>query len=269
LAGSFQTVTLGIISNQYVMKRTRIIILLLVISLALFSSVNGQEKPGLKPKIGCDFVSSYIWRGLAAYTTVGEQNVLAPSIQPYFSLNYKGLELGTWGSIDFTGTYKELDYYLSYSLKGFTAALTDYYWASDWVVNNYFDYRKESTEHYVEAALSYQGEKIPVSVLVATLIYGADKQFEDPSKNNYSTYIEAGYTFTIQDYNLDLFLGVTPMDGLYGDSYGGKKGFAVVNAGVSGSTEIKITEKFSLPVKASVIANPQARKLFLVFAITL
>ncbi len=180
-----------------------------------------------------------------------------------------GLELGTWGSIDFTGTYKELDLYLSYSLKGFTLTMTDYYWSGDWIVNNYFEYQNDSTGHYIEASLGYKGEKIPFSILVGTMIYGADKKFEDPEKNNYSTYIELGYSFAIQEYNLDLFLGVTPMDGLYGDGYGGSDGFAVVNTGVTGSRTIKITDNFSLPVKASVIANPQARKMFLVFALTI
>jgi hypothetical protein len=232
-------------------------------------SIKAQEKTSVKPEIGCDIVTSYIWRGSAIYSSIGEQNVLAPSFQPSFSASYKGFKLGTWGSIDFTGTYKELDYYLSYSLKGFTLTYTDYYWASDWIVDNYFDYKYNSTAHFLEVSLSYKGKQIPFSILVATMFYGADKKFEDTSQNNYSTYIEGGYSFPIKTFNIDLFLGVSPMDGLYGDSYGGKDGFAVVNAGVSGSKVIAITEKFSLPVKASIIANPQAGKLFLVFGITI
>lgn len=251
------------------MKKICTIPFLFIVLLLPFSATLAQEKEGLKPELGCDIVTSYIWRGSPAYAPLGEQNVLAPNLQPAFSLNYKGLELGTWGSIDFTGTYKELDLYLGYTLKGFTVMVTDYYWAGDWIVDNYFEYQNDSTSHYLEASLGYKGSKVPFSILVATMVYGADKQFEDPEKNNFSTYIEAGYTFTIKDYNLDLFLGVTPMDGYYGDGYGGKDGFAVVNTGVTGSKAIKITENFSLPVKASVIANPQAKKLYLVFALSI
>jgi hypothetical protein len=251
------------------MKKIHAILLLFIILLIPFSMTVAQEKDGLKPELGCDIVSSYIWRGSPVYAALGEQNVLAPSLQPAFSLNFKGLELGTWGSIDFTGTYKELDLYLAYSLKGFTATVTDYYWAGDWIVDNYFEYQSDSTSHCIEASLGYKGKKIPFSILVATMVYGADMQFEDAEKHAYSTYIEAGYTFTVKDYNLDLFLGVTPMDGMYGDGYGGKDGFAVVNTGITGSKSIKITENFSLPVKASVIANPQAKKLFLVFALSI
>ena len=251
------------------MKGNFIITLLLLLSVLPLNSIRAQEKSGVKPEIGCDIVTSYIWRGSAIYSSIGEQNVLAPSFQPSFSASYKGFKIGTWGSIDFTGTYKELDYYLNYSLKGFTVAYTDYYWASDWIMDNYFDYKNNSTAHHLEVSLSYKGVKIPFCILVATMLYGADKKFEDPTKNNYSTYIEAGYSIPLNKFNIDLFLGVTPMDGFYGDSYGGKVGFAVVNAGVSASRAIEITEKFSLPVKASVIANPQARKLFLVFGITI
>jgi hypothetical protein len=251
------------------MKKKSLIIIFSLLLAAPFSSLKAQEDDGLKPELGCDIVTSYIWRGSPVYAALGDQNVLSPSFQPAFSLNFKGLELGTWSSIDFTGTYKELDLYLSYTLKGFTATVTDYYWAGDWVVDNYFEYQDDSTSHYIEASLGYKGTKVPFSILIATMVYGADRQFEDPAKNNFSTYIELGYGFKISEYNLDLFLGMTPFDGMYGDGYGGKEGFAIVNTGVTGSKAIKITENFSLPVKASVIANPQARKLFLVFAISI
>ncbi|HNQ82836.1 MAG TPA: hypothetical protein PLW31_03460 [Bacteroidales bacterium] len=244
-------------------------IILFAILAIPFRPLTAQEEKKLQPELGCDIVSSYIWRGSAVYATLGDQNVLSPSLQPGFALGFQGLKLGAWGSVDFTGTYKELDYYLSYSLKGFTLSVTDYYWASDWINDNFFEYGSDSTSHYLEASLAYKGEKIPVSILVATMLYGADKQFDDPAKNNYSTYIEVGYGFKVSDYKLDLFLGMTPSDGMYGDGYGGRDGFAIVNAGVTGSKTIKITENWSLPVKASLIANPQARKLFLAFILSI
>lgn len=251
------------------MKGYTSIFILFMLLLMPFRHSYSQNESKLKPELGCDIVSSYIWRGSAVYAALGDNNVLSPSFQPGFAINYQGFKVGTWGSVDFTGTYKELDYYLSYTLKGVTLAFTDYYWASGWITDNYFDYKKDSTSHYVEASLGYKSDRIPLSILVATMIYGADKQFEDPAKSNYSTYIELGYGFKISDYNLDLFLGMTPFDGLYGDGYGGKEGFAIVNTGVTGSKSIKITDNFSLPVKASVIANPQGKKLFLVFTVTI
>jgi hypothetical protein len=42
-----------------------------------------------------------------------------------------------------------------------------------------------------------------------------------------------------------------------------------VNAGITGYRTIDITNKFSIPVKASLIANPQAENLFFVLGITI
>jgi len=251
------------------MKGYSLLFISMILLLMPFNPAMSQDGPKLKPELGCDIVTSYIWRGSPVYASLGDQNVLAPSFQPGLALGYSGFKVGAWGSVDFTGTYKELDYYLSYSLKGFTLAVTDYYWTSDWFDDNFFEYKSDSTSHYLEASLGYKGEKIPVSILVATMIYGADKQYEDPAKDNFSTYIELGYGFTVSDYKLDLFLGMTPFDGMYGDGYGGKEGFLNLNTGGKGSKNNKITDNFLIPVKASVIANPQARKMFFVFALTI
>jgi hypothetical protein len=51
--------------------------------------------------------------------------------------------------------------------------------------------------------------------------------------------------------------------GYYGSGPG------VINLGITASREIRITETFSLPVSASLITNPQAENIFLVFGISL
>lgn len=99
--------------------------------------------------------------------------------------------------------------------------------------------------------------------------WGAD---QDTSGNQqYSLYIEFGYGFKYKAVDVSLFAGFTPIDadedkgesGFYGDTAG------FVNMGLTASKEITITDKFSLPVSASLIANPMAENLFLVFGITL
>ncbi len=129
--------------------------------------------------------------------------------------------------------------------------------------------------------LCYKGpEKFPFSGMVATYFHGNDKISGDTVfnanhkvesvgfKNNFSTYIELGYSFAIKEFNFDVFAGATPFSGVYSSpAYGG--GFAVVNTGITGYRKIKITEKFDLPVKASVIFNPQASAFHFVFGITL
>lgn len=239
----------------------------LLIFILLFlcgSRISAQENPKkAKINLGTDIVSTYIWRGIAAD--------LSPNIQPYLSLGVGNFTLGAWASGNFTGTYKEFDLYASYAIKQFTITVTDYMWSPQIDMLPYFDYNNETTGHYFETSLAYKGtEKFPISIMAATMVYGADKKTEIDEVsldttyvNQYSTYIEFGYSFLINGYRLDPVLGMTPGEGGYGDSFG------VTNLGVSGFRNIKISDKFELPMKASILFNPQASKAYFVLGITL
>ncbi len=102
--------------------------------------------------------------------------------------------------------------------------------------------------------------------MLATNFYGADahKMKADGSQGGiqYSTYAEVSYAFKYAD----VFMGtnLTNVDrsrgesGFYGDYLG------VVNIGITTTKDIKITNDFSLPLKVSLITNPQAQRIFLV-----
>ena len=237
--------------------------------LFFFCTMSSFAQNKSKTKVTADLVSSYIWRGCAGYSPLQGQNLLAPSIQPTLAWDKGNFELGAWGSSDFTGTYKEVDLFASYTIKQLTFTFTDYYWNLDWLKNNYFDYRKDSTSHILEASLTYKLKKIPLSIQLATMIYGADRKATDIKQNNYSTYLELIYTLPVGDDKIDLTAGMTPTDGYYGDGYGGTGGFAVVNLGATSYRTIKVSKDFEIPLKASLYANPQHQKLYLVIGITL
>ena len=92
----------------------------------------------------------------------------------------------------------------------------------------------------------------------------------------YSTYIELGYSKGAAS----IFLGFTPWAGYY-NNYGittfnpGAQGktFSIVNIGASVTKTLKITDTFSLPLKATLVINPSATYsrndyIHLVFGIT-
>jgi len=58
-------------------------------------------------------------------------------------------------------------------------------------------------------------------------------------------------------------LGCTPQKGWYGTTSG------IVNVGVTGYKSIKINENYEILFKTSLITNPQAENIYLVFGITL
>ncbi len=207
--------------------------------------------------VSATLVNSYIWRGMTSSA--------APNFQPSFTYSFGGFYAGTWGSTDFTGNYKELDLLVGYSIGPISATVYDYFWSFP---EKYFDYSKSATSHLYEFELVFEPEALPIRIQVATMFYGADKKYSysnetDSTKNNYSTYFELGYNINLKGNNLYPFIGITPFDGMYGT------GLNVINAGITASRDIKITDKFVLPISVSAVMNPQTQDYFCVFGFTL
>ncbi len=217
-----------------------------------------EEETPSPISVNVDIANQFVWRG-AAITSI-------PSIQPLLDVGLGNFNFGAWGSTNFLGNYNEIDLYLSYSIKGFSAILTDYYFDLD---RRYFDLNSETTGHAVEIGLQYENEKYPFKIYAGTFFYGDDKKYNydvnelDSIKQNYSTYIELGYTFNVKKTSLYTFMGLTPFTGVYGND------FNCIYAGVTGSREIILSNKFSLPIYATFAANPQTEKFFVVVGISL
>ncbi len=249
------------------MLKARKFFALLTCTLVVTGRLFAQEESG-KGEItfGADLMNRYVWRGTQFST--------GPVIQPGVEYSNGGFALGAWGSYAQNGADgAEADLYASYTFADdlFTATITDYFFPTDGIAvnNSYFDYKKASTGHIMEATLAFNGsDGFPISILAAMNFLGADQDANGDQQN--SLYIELGYGFTYKEVAIDLFAGFTPIDADEdkGESgfYGNTAGF--VNMGFTASKEIAITEKFSLPVSASVIANPMAENLFLVFGIS-
>lgn len=205
--------------------------------------------------IGADFVSRYIFRGLDFGTS--------PAIQPGIEFGIGGFYIGAWGSYAFlaTPTGIEADLYAGYSFNfGLSAGITDYYFpgerltiqavdSSSLVIaperdGSYFNY---SENHYFELNLTQE---------IGDFYLAANWFFSDNMSND--LYFEAGYSFSF----LDIFVGAG------NEAYTTDGEFDVVNVGISASKDIKFTEKFSLPLSASLILNPDAEQLHIVFAIS-
>jgi hypothetical protein len=235
-------------------------LLTMVAVFGFMPKMSAQTSGGPTVKVTADLVSSYVWRGVKSTNT--------PNFQPTLALVNGGFELGVWGSSDFSGNYKEADIYATYTIGSFKLGLTDYNWNFK---NRYFDYKNKETDHILEGSVSWAGTTdLPLSISLNTMFFGADKKFDksigaqDPSKQAYSTYLEFAYTFP----KFTAFVGMTPSDGYYGDSYGKATGFGIVNVGVSASKDLKITDSFTLPVKATFGVNPQQEDVYLVFGFT-
>jgi hypothetical protein len=208
--------------------------------------VKAQDSASSSPiSTGADIMSRYVWRG----TDYGG----SPSIQPSIEFSTGGFALGCWGAYttNLPGV-QEMDLYVSYTFSDMvTVGLIDYFFPDEIFGYDYFETRRDSSGHVLEGYASFDGlENLQLTFLIGYNFY---------NDSHHSIYFELGYSFSI----FDVFLGAG--NGIYTTD----NNFNVVNMGVTASKEIKITEKFGLPVSTSFILNPQAKAVHLVFGISL
>ncbi|WP_233547679.1 TorF family putative porin [Parabacteroides sp. AF17-28] len=223
-----------------------------------------DDESGATFNVQGDLVSSYIWRGM--YQT-------GASFQPAFSFGIAGFSLTAWGSTDFDGyqaseglANKEIDLTAAYTFgnSGLTLSVADLWWAGQGA-NKYFNFKSHETAHHFEAGLAYTlpVEKFPLSVAWYTMFAGQDKDAE--GGQNYSSYVELNYPFSVKRVDLNVTCGLVP----YKAPQYYTNGFAVTNVALKGTTAIKVTDSFSLPIFAQAIWNPRLEDAHLVFGFTL
>ncbi|MDR1809039.1 MAG: hypothetical protein LBR34_01360 [Prevotella sp.] len=231
-----------------------------LLGLGLSFSTGATAQDEVEVSAGADLVSSYVWRGVDCGSA---------AFQPSLGVSYKGLSLTAWGSTDFNSLAKEFDFTLGYAItEGLSVSLTDYSFPgaggteldplTGEEIYDYFDY----DGHQVELGIAYSVGNF--SLAWNTFIYGDDKKLDDPDKQNYTSYFEAGYSLPVGDTTLDFAVGLSPWEsGVYGND-----GFALTNLSIKGSKEIKITDSFSLPAFTQIVINPELKNAHFVFGLS-
>ncbi|HPT09867.1 MAG TPA: hypothetical protein PL087_05610 [Bacteroidales bacterium] len=260
---------------------------LLFVLVALFISTQttfsqNSEKWSADFQIGSDFLSRYIWRGI-------NLGGAGPSIQPTLKLNVGNADhlfsIGGWGAYTFSATSnQEVDLLLSYTFKGMvTLMVTDYFFPglNQGSRDQYFCYSKDSTGHVFEGAIMFNGtKKIPFTLMIATNFYGNDarkmKMVNDSTfvedGIQYSTYIELGFKKSIKGFDFNAFIGGTinsPDSDLHETGYYANTKAGLTNVGIKVSRAVPVTEKYSIPVQASLIANPLDNKFYIIFGFSI
>lgn len=207
--------------------------------------------------LSANIQSRHLWRGSVTCS--------AWNIQPTATASKRNFLVGFWGAYTVNNSYSEVNLYGSYTLRRFSVAVLDYFCPDETLkFNRLFDTNQKTTQHTVDATLTYNGtRKLPISIMISTLVWGDDLNATN-EKNNYSTYIEAGYTWErTQTQKFEFFAGITPFEGYYANSLN------LVNIGFSASQTLKVSTTFKLPIFGKVIANPYTQNLYFVFGATL
>lgn len=173
------------------------------------------EEDEKKLSLNLDIVSRYLWRGQC---WGGDYIAIQPTIE--YAVTPK-LSLGFWATTNFKTDYfypdgfsaykgyHEIDFYLTYQINDFLQfQLWDYYWPSvsrvEGVDNGYFNYGNDGSKT-VDAMLYFdfsEGYQFPLNATISTLVAGNDFRYDNNGENpkqNFTTYIELGYTFSLFD----------------------------------------------------------------------
>lgn len=220
------------------MKKILFIALLLVSTFA-------TAQDSLKNTINTTFTiaSRNVWRGV----NYGDN---APSLQGNLSYNIKdAIEIGAFGTVTTNGTKNGygnwLELYTTFKIDKWSFTIDDYYFFSYDSLNDYLDYAEASTQHLIEARIKYTSNKFS--------IFGSYNVYANKTAAK-AFYFEAEYFL-----RKDLSLIVGYLTGASSLNFHDGGGFTV--AGISGTRDIEITNKFKIPVKTSLLFNPNYKNI--------
>lgn len=230
----------------------------LLLALAATSLTAGAQDK-VEPTIGLDMVSNYVWRG---------RKLDDLALQPTLGVSYKGVSLTAWGSYGITGrssVTKEFDLTLAYNVGKLNVGITDYFVTSDDNAK-YFLYKSCCTAHTFEGNVGYDFGFL--SVQWFTNFAGSDGRTEK-GKRAFTSYVELNAPFSVIGIDWDATLAAVPYSAGNGFYAANAHNFAITNIALKATKEIKITDKFSLPIFAKIIANPSTQKAYFVAGFTL
>ena len=222
-----------------------------ILSFGLFLFIFSSTGLFAQVNFGADFMSRYIWRG----TDFGN----SPSIQPALSFAKSGFEIGAWAAYPTSAESAAADEHDLWASYGFETpsgdiaiTVTDYYYPN--AGKQFFSFDGDGVgAHVLEASVSFSG---PISLMAAFNFHNDDDN---------SIYVEAGFSREIEGTAVDFFAGLATGE----SAWYGTEDASLINVGVTASKDVKITDKFSLPLSASFILNPDIEKTYLVFGFSL
>lgn len=223
--------------------------LFLLILFPVTSALQAQKCDSLlDASAGVDAVSSYVWRGIRL--------VPSPAIQPSMEISYSNITAGAWSSWHFFSGWSEIDLNAGYENDWIMAGCNDYYTASNYILDDYFNYHAGASGHMLEAYLGFPGnDKIPFRFLAATAFFGDSDNDGNPY---YSTFLEVSWLFRLKKFDSELRLGFTPAEGLYAEKAN------ICEAAFRMEREIEFPQDFGLKFISELTLNPETKGLYLV-----
>ena len=174
--------------------------------------------------------------------------------------------LSGWGTVGFDkDDTKEFDLTVGYSIKGFSASITDYWFDGG---AGYFHYGARNTSHVFEAQIGYDFDFIAVNWYTN---FAGNDGLNKKGERAYSSYFSLAAPFKLGGLDWCAEVGATPWATSFYNKSGsddfGANGFEIANISLAATKTLDITESYSLPVSAKAIWNPATEGAYFVFGI--
>lgn len=195
----------------------------------------------------------HLWRGIE----VADGLVITTDL--YWATLDDQLKLGFWGGSNVNGTYKEFNYYASYSYKALSIALSDTYNFSPAATYNntqFFNYDPSETGRFLDATIAYNFTRhIPLTLSYSTILFGRDRDTNN-AHNIYSSFLYAEYQlYNKEQWQLDAGLGAAfALDSDDGSHFYGEQA-GVVHLATRATRNLDIGS-YQLPIFVCAMWNP-------------
>lgn len=195
-----------------------------------------------------EMFSAYIWRG---------DYVCGANLTPKINVSWRNFSVQSYAVLPFDGGYKEIGIDCSYTLGPISFHLADYFarYSSSATPDNYFNFRKGSTNHIQEAILCYEPSTMPFSMKWFTFYFGdwLPESDGNPGRPSLSSFLETeAHVDFASEGRLSALCGISFGRGMYTDY---TKGFALVHTELTYSRRIA-AGPLILPLSVSYIINP-------------
>lgn len=230
---------------------------------------NTVSTPGRRVSDYLDFdlsiANNHLWRGIE----VSDGLVMCSSLGVHDRNGY--VKVGVWNGTNVTGKYKELNFFAEFTVRRFRLAFWDTYnFSTDADYNNkeFFNYKAHSTGRFLDCIATYSfGERFPLTLTWSTILFGRDRYslYAAGSKQRYSTYVSAAYRcLERQRWTIDASVGGTftlaDRPGDRSTFYSSRPG--IIDVRVTVTYDIKITDRYNLPVSSTVMFNPVENRAY-------
>ena len=194
----------------------------------------------------------YIWRGFRV------SNSPIADADLHYTTRDGSFAVGLWGGEGFDGTYREFDYYASYTQSHFNFSVWDINNFTNYPNADLFNYNPASTSHFIDVTAGYQfGNAFPFSINWSTIVQGRDTYTKSNGQlaNAYSNYVVLDYRIWKEDSsNLHIFAAGGFAFGRDQNFYGSKPN--IVNTGLTFNKDLRIFN-YHMPLAATAMFSPE------------